>query len=91
MTHITKGIETLKILDPKSNLTSTIQNNININTEQIKPNENIEQDNPYSTNNLMSENIKPPVYRRFLFVQKSPRSGRERGLIDSSVERLIRG
>ena len=52
MTHITKGIETLKILDPKSNLTSTIQNNININTEQIKPNENIEQDNPYSTNNL---------------------------------------
>ena len=52
MTHITKGIETLKILDPKSNLTSTIHNNININTEQIKPNENIEQDNPYSTNNL---------------------------------------
>ena len=55
MTHITKGIETLKILDPKSNLTSTIQNNININTEQIKPNENIEQDNPYSTNNLNNE------------------------------------
>ena len=55
MTHITKGIETLKILDPKSNLTSTIQNNINISTEQIKPNENIEQDNPYSTNNLNNE------------------------------------
>ena len=55
MTHITKGIETLKILDPKSNLTSTIQNNININTEQIKPNENIEQDNSYSTNNLNNE------------------------------------
>ena len=57
MTHITKGIETLKILDPKSNLTSTIQNNININTEQIKPNENIEQDNPYSTNNLNNEQL----------------------------------
>ena len=54
MTHITKGIETLKILDPKSNLTSTIQNNININTEQIKTMDNTttEQDNPYSTNNL---------------------------------------
>ena len=53
MTHITKGIETLKILDPKSNLTSTIQNNINITTEQIKNNENTSvQDNPYSTNNL---------------------------------------
>ena len=53
MTHITKGIETLKILDPKSNLTSTIQNNINISTEQIKTNENTaEQVNPYSTNNL---------------------------------------
>ena len=54
MTHITKGIETLKILDPKSNLTSTIQNNINISTEQIKTMDNTttEQDNPYSTNNL---------------------------------------
>ena len=53
MTHITKGIETLKILDPKSNLTSTIQNNININTEQIKTMDNTDgQDNPYSTNNL---------------------------------------
>ena len=57
MTHITKGIETLKILDPKSNLTSTIQNNININTEQIKTMDNTttEQDNPYSTNNLNNE------------------------------------
>ena len=64
MTHITKGIETLKILDPKSNLTSTIQNNININTEQIKPNENIEQDNPYSTNNLNEQlnNLKDIKY-----------------------------
>ena len=66
MTHITKGVETLKILDPKSNLTSTIQSNINISTvrpsgetrelaqrEQIKTNENTtEQVNPYSTNNM---------------------------------------
>ena len=57
MTHITKGIETLKILDPKSNLTSTIQNNINISTEQIKTMDNTttEQDNPYSTNNLNNQ------------------------------------